>query len=190
MKPTALVGTFKLNALALKCDKDRRPHVHDPLIGTLNVGGIKKFKTRLAQVYPTQLCQLWAKEIAQQLQVKVLHQDPLELTFTMAIPSSERKRRLGQPVPWMVHRQFATGERAQAAGYQLKKGVTPPLIPVEMEPGEAVRYALNVVHPFTGTLPIEPDLQECLSNSLSRLVEPLQTTVVVFLGKTGGQAAA
>ena len=163
MKPTALVGTFKLTALALKCDKDRRPHAHDPLTGTVNVEGIKKFKTRLAQVYPAQLCQLWAKEIAQQLQGQVQHRDPLELTFTMAIPSSERKRRLGQPVPWLVHRQFATGERAQAAGYQLKKGVTPPLIPVEMEPGEAVRYALNVVHPFTGTLPIEPDLQECLS---------------------------
>ena len=62
-----------------------------------------------------------------------------------------------------MHRQLGTGERAQAAGYQLKKGVTPPLIPVEMEPGEAVRFALNLTHPFTGTLPIDPDLQECLS---------------------------
>ena len=47
MKPTAIVGTFKLNSLALKCDKDRRPHVHDPLTGTVTVDGIKKFKTRL-----------------------------------------------------------------------------------------------------------------------------------------------
>ena len=163
MKPTAIVGTFKLGSLALKCDKDRRPHVHDQLTGTVTVDGVKKFKTRLAQVYPTQLCQHWAKEIAQQLRGQAQQQDPLAMTFTMVIPSSERKRRLGQPVPWMVHRQFNTGEQAQAAGYQLKKGVTPPVILVEMEPGEAVRFALNVVHPFTGTIPIEPDLQECLS---------------------------
>ena len=32
-----------------------------------------------------------------------------------------------------------------------------------MEPGEAVRFALSLTHPFTGTLPIDPDLQECLS---------------------------
>ena len=81
----------------------------------------------------------------------------------MTIPSKERKRSLGQPVPWSVHRQLGTGERAQAAGYQLKKGVTPPLIPFGMEPGEAVRFALSLTHPFTGTLPIDPDLQECLS---------------------------
>ena len=53
--PTAIVGTFKLGSLALKCDKDRRPHVHDQLTGTVTVDGVKKFKTRLAQVYPTQL---------------------------------------------------------------------------------------------------------------------------------------
>ena len=162
MKPTAIVGTFHLSALALKCDRGRRPHVHELLTGTIVVDGVKKFRTRLAQVYPTKLCQRWASEISRQLRSAV-SADPLTLTFTMVIPASDRKRRLGQPVPWAVHRQQATGEKAQAAGYQLKKGVMPPLIPVEMEPGEAVRFSLNLVHPFTGTLPIEPDLQECLS---------------------------
>ena len=163
MKPTAIVGTFKLIALALRCDRDRRPHQHDPLSGTVMVNGKKMFKTRLAQVYPAHLCQQWAAEICSQLQRQEVVTDPLALTFTMTIPSKERKRSLGQPVPWSVHRQLGTGERAQAAGYQLKKGVTPPLIPFEMEPGEAVRFALSLTHPFTGTLPIDPDLQECLS---------------------------
>ena len=163
MKPTAIVGTFKLIALALRCDRDRRPHQHDPLSGTVMVDGKKMFKTRLAQVYPAHLCRQWAAEICSQLQRQEVETDPLVLTFTMTIPSKERKRSLGQPVPWSVHRQLGTGERAQAAGYQLQKGVTPPLIPVEMEPGEAVRFALNLTHPFTGTLPIDPDLQECLS---------------------------
>ena len=163
MKPTAIVGTFKLSALALRCDRDRRPHGHDPLTGTVVVNGKKMFKTRLAQVYPTQLCNHWAGEIYQQLRKDGNSSDPLALTYTMSIPAAERKRPLGQPVPWVMHRQFGTGEKAQAAGYQLKKGVTPPLIPVEMEPGEAVRYAMNLVHPFSGTLPIDPDLQECLS---------------------------
>ena len=68
MKPTAIVGTFKLIALALRCDRDRRPHQHDPLSGTVVVNGKKMFKTRLAQVYPVHLCQQWAAEICSQLQ--------------------------------------------------------------------------------------------------------------------------
>eukprot|EP00434_Breviolum_minutum_P043455 symbB.v1.2.038741.t1/scaffold6153.1/size20491/1 len=76
------------------------------------------------------------------------------------------ERKEHDPVQAQLHevrRSPSYGERAQAAGYQLKKGVTPPLIPFEMEPGEAVRFALSLTHPFTGTLPIDPDLQECLS---------------------------
>jgi hypothetical protein len=34
-----------------------------------------------------------------------------------------------------------------AAGYQLKRGAAKPLLEVEMEPGQAIKFALDAVHP-------------------------------------------
>ena len=75
----------------------------------------------------------------------------------------DRKRPLGQAMPWKPHRQRDTAERAQAAGYQLKRAAVPPLLQVEMEPGQAVRTALEIPHPFSLEPPLPPDLQEALA---------------------------
>ena len=112
MKPTAILTSAPLQALAQRCDRDVRPHDHVALVGTEIVRGKKQFKTKRAQVYPLDLCQQWASL----------------LTFTMTTPAGERKRPLGQPVPWSGHRQEATGQKAIAAGYQLKKSVLPPAV--------------------------------------------------------------
>ena len=63
-KPTALLSDCDLSALALACDLDVQPHVHEPLVGMVMSKGKKIFKTKLAQVYPPLLCQAWAKVIA------------------------------------------------------------------------------------------------------------------------------
>ena len=47
----------------------------------------------------------------------------------------ERKRPLGTPSAWLGHRSQAGGEAAIAAGYQRRRGLVPPILPVEMEPG-------------------------------------------------------
>eukprot|EP00435_Cladocopium_sp_Y103_P072257 s271_g39.t1 len=161
-KPTALLSESDLSSVALTCDRDLRPHDHEPLVGTVIVNGKKVFKTRLAQVYPEPLCQQWAAAIAH------LHQDPLALTFAMAIPANDRKRPLGQPLLWTVRRQRHTAEKARDAGYQLKRSALPPLFHFEMEPGQAVRTALQVVHPFTKDPALEPDLQEALACGVHR----------------------
>eukprot|EP00913_Durusdinium_trenchii_P004667 g4332.t1 len=156
LKPTAIVATAPLHTLAQRCDHPTRPHHHDPLVGFEMVNGKKQFKTKRAQVYPVELCFQWATAFTRQA-------DPNERTFTMVIPASERKRPLGQKVPWHGHRQEVTGAKALAAGYQLKRSVLPPLLEVEYEPGQAVRVALELVHPFSRAPELDPDLQEALA---------------------------
>ena len=53
----------------------------------------------------------------------------------------------------------------QAAGYQLKRGSVKPLLDVECEPGDAVRWALSVPHPFS--IPLK--LQDNLLRSIDRV---------------------
>ena len=60
LKPTTIWSSFCLKELDLKCDKAVRPHTHEPLQGTIMIEGRKVFKTRLAQVYPARLCEVWA----------------------------------------------------------------------------------------------------------------------------------
>ena len=83
--------------------------------------------------------------------------------FEMVTPASGRKRPVGQPVPWKSHKHRASAEKATAAGYQLKRSALPPLLNVEMEPGQAVAAALSVAHPFTLDPALDPDLQEALA---------------------------
>ena len=40
----------------------------------------------------------------------------------------------------------------------MKKSVVQPLITAEMHPGEAVVFALVLIHPFTKDAELEPDL--------------------------------
>ena len=155
LKPTTIWSSFCLKELDLKCDKAVRPHTHEPLQGTIMIEGRKVFKTRLAQVYPARLCEVWARQVT--------IGDPLVPTYGLICPPAERKRPLGQPVPWSPHRQMRSGEKARSAGYQLKKSALPPLIPVEMEPGQAVNFSLQLFHPFHEAPALEPDLQETLA---------------------------
>ena len=155
LKPTTVWSSFEMADLALRCDKDVRPHQREQLKGFTVVNGKKIFKTRLAQVYPVRLCAVWAQQ--------VVIDDPLSRTFGLICPPAERKRPLGQPVPWSPHRQLRSGEKARSAGYQLKKSALPPLIPVEMEPGQAVKFSLQLFHPFHEAPALEPDLQETLA---------------------------
>ena len=157
LKPTALLSSKDLSVLALRCDKALRPHVHEPLTGFVLIGGKKVFKTRVAQVYPTQLCLAWAAAVLGR------PDDPLGLSFQWKLDPSDRKRPVGQLVQWSSHRQKITAEKAVAAGYQLKRSAVPPLFTKEMDPGEAVQSALKMIHPFTVPPALEPDLQEALS---------------------------
>ena len=156
-KPTALLSSADLSPLALECDMAVRPHVHEPLVGTVLIANEQVFKTKLAQVYPPALCRAWAGLIAPG------DTDPLAPTFSMVTRPEDRKRPIGQALPWKPHKQQITAEKASAAGYQLKRAALPPLLPVEMEPGQAVKAALEVRHPFTIEPALEPDLQEALA---------------------------
>ena len=156
-KPTALLSSADLQALALECDSDVRPHVHEPLVGTVIIDNKKVYKTKLAQVYPPALCSAWAETIFPATQ------DPLAATFDMVTAPGDRKRPVGQDLPWKPHKQQLTAEKASAAGYQLKRSALPPLLAVELEPGQAVKVALNIRHPFTLEPALEPDLQEALA---------------------------
>ena len=95
-----------------------RPHRHVPLTGMELVDGQRQFRTKRAQVYPTDLCRRWASAIT-------ACGDPNAATFNMVTPAAHRKRPLGQAVPWAIHRQAETGAKALAAGYQLKRSVLP-----------------------------------------------------------------
>jgi len=156
-KPTAILSSADLGPVALCCDRDTRPHNHEPLTGMVEIQGAKVFRTKLAQVYPAALCELWADTIVAK------SSDPLFATFGWSQASGDRKRPVGQAVPWKAHKQQLTAQKAVAAGYQLKRSAMPPLLQTEMEPGTAVHAALDLVHPFTKDPALEPDLQEALA---------------------------
>ena len=162
-KPTSIMATFSTEGLAKLCNLADDPHQHEPLVGTVVIHGKKVFRTKLAQVYPDKLCAEWSA-----LAAMVAPNDPLAATFALTTPASERKRPVGQPVPWKPHKQQITAEKATAAGYQLKRSALPPLLDVEMEPGRAVEVALGLAHPFTLDPALDPDLQEALAMVVHR----------------------
>ena len=163
-KPTAILSNRDLRTLALLCDRPVRPHDHEPLVGMIVVEGKKVFKTKLAQVYPHELCSTWAQAICAD------QQEVLARTFAWSQPSDERKRPVGQAIPWSGHKQQVTAQKALAAGYQLKRSALPPLLQIELEPGEAVRRALQLQHPFTVDPALEPDLQEALALAVLHVI--------------------
>ena len=63
--------------------------------------------------------------------------------------------------PWKGHRQAESALKALNAGYQLKRGAAKPLLELEMEPGEAVHFALQLVHPFSRACSIAGSLDCC-----------------------------
>ena len=154
-KLTAVLSTIDLTCMALQCDKDARPHTHEPLTGTIVVNGQQIFRTILAQKF-IQLSCVNNGQPSLRIGIRIP-------TFELTTSSADWKRPLGQPVPWKAHKQRATAEKAVAAGYQLKRSAMPPLLPCELEPGQAVRVMLDLQHPFTIDPALEPDLQEALS---------------------------
>ena len=125
------------------------------------------FKTKLAQVYPIELCQEWARIVKDLVQgVGSL----FAASFTLVIPAQDRKRQLGRAVPWDGHRQAAAAQLAAAGGYQLKRGAAKPLLDVECEPGQAIEWSLQVVHPFT----VHPALPPKILDNIKLIVSSPQ----------------
>jgi hypothetical protein len=192
MKPTTFASSHAcLQGMVRKCPGLSLNHVHIPLQGTVMVNGEEVFRTKLAQVYPEELCNLFASQ-ADTFALKgspalsdtnllrhpteLAHRageislDPLKLgsssldgaqfsaTFAMVTPTSERKRQLGTPARFEPHRQASSGSNAVRSGYQMKRGVVPPLFLTEVEPGVAVQQALKFIHPFTVEFELDPQL--------------------------------
>ncbi|CAK9020159.1 Extracellular signal-regulated kinase 2 (ERK2) (Defective in aggregation protein C) (MAP kinase 2), partial [Durusdinium trenchii] len=102
MKPTALLTTAALDSLAQRCDMSVRPHNHDPLVGTEMVQGRRQFKTKRAQVYPSELCRQWAAALGSD-------SDPNAKTFTMTTPEKRTSRlphRLQRPPDKSVEKKW------------------------------------------------------------------------------------
>ena len=77
----------------------------------------------------------------------------------MTVPA-DRKRKLGESVPWQGHRQEQAARLAAVSGYQLKRGAAKPLLEIESEPGVAIRWALQITHPFT----VQPEIRDLRKN--------------------------
>ena len=54
-------------------------------------------------------------------------------------------------------KQTEWAANAVLAGHQTKKGRVPPLLEVELEPGQATWVAMAVTHPFTRPIQLEPE---------------------------------
>ena len=143
MKPTRFVcSTQLLDVLCIRC---LGTHKHEKLKGKVwdPVQQRLVFKTKQAQVYPFVLCASVAAQVCHIFLQDFVHLQP---SFGLTTPSGDRKRALGSGKPWVRHRQATTAQKALQAGYQLKRGACKPLLEVEMEPGEAIAFALRQVH--------------------------------------------
>ena len=117
VKPTRLLVSHEsFVALRLRCPRN---HTHVQLKGKVwsDFFGRWVFRTKLAQVYPDRLCQAMAKVIQQ-----LWPDDAAQFSSSFLITASSRKRPLGQPLRWRLHRQAVTALKAEAAGCQLKRG--------------------------------------------------------------------
>ena len=156
VKPTRLLcSTDLLDDVCVRCPGN---HVHEKLKGRV-WDAVKQqwvYRTKQAQVYPFALCASMASQVAALFQDDLGH---FAQTFKLCVSKEERKRELYSKRPWKAHRQHETAQKALAAGYQLKRGAVKPLLEFELEPGEAVRWALQVPHPFTQVLALDPDLE-------------------------------
>eukprot|EP00435_Cladocopium_sp_Y103_P034728 s2383_g9.t1 len=163
-KPTRLLcSTELMDVVCLHCPGD---HQHEVLTGKLfdPSTGRWVYKTKAAQVYPWSLCASMAAAIFSMWRDPFGH---LQASFRLTTPGADRKRALGSSKPWKGHRQAGTALKAQAAGYQLKRGAAKPLLEVEMEPGQAIQAALQIVHPFSMAVQLDVAEERALL-SLSR----------------------
>ena len=160
MKPTRLLVSSELfGAMRVHCPGN---HHHEVLKGKVWNNKINRwvFKTKQAQVYPEPMCTRLAEIILR------LHQqnlDHLEPSFRLSLAASERKRPLGLVNTKPVHRQAGSALLAQHAGYQMKRGALKPLIQQELEPGAAIKWSLEIPHPFTELSALPNELQNAIT---------------------------
>ena len=57
-----------------------------------------------------------------------------------------------------MSRKLVTGRWAATAGTQLRRTATLPLVPFEVEPGEAIRIFGHAVHPFLADADLPADV--------------------------------
>ena len=155
-KPTKFVCSSELlDALAVPCPGG---HVHKKLKGKVWDPQQQRmvFKTKQAQVYPLALCATIAQQIAQIFAHQFSH---FHKTFQLRVPGADRKRALHSAKEWAGHRQAETASKALAAGYQLKRQA---FVRNRTEPGEAVQFALQLVHPFSRPAPLPAVLEEAI----------------------------
>ena len=125
------------------------------------------FRTKLAQVYPVDMCVAIAETVAQFIVHPLAHLAP---SFALQNPKGDRKRPLGQTIAWSEHRQKNSALAAVASGYQLKRGAMKPLVDVECEPGQAIHWVMNVSHPFS----VSEALPDMLATAIGEVAQSAQ----------------
>ena len=164
VKPTRLMLSNQRMAagLARKCPGN---HAHEVLKGKVWSDQFGKwvYRTKLAQVYPYNMCSQMASDIAE------IWRSPLgHLRDTFQLDSMDvRKRALGQAIAWKTHRQHNTALAAVASGYQLKRGALKPLLQIETSPGHAVQWLLDIPRPFSVADPLPSDLLKAIESVAS-----------------------
>ena len=94
-----------------------------------------------------------------------------QFALSFGLTASKRKRPVGQPLRWRDHRQAVTALKAEASGYQLKRGARKPLLDTETEPGVAIAWALAIPHPLC----VEVELDDLLKHTITQVArQPTQ----------------
>lgn len=157
VKPTSFLTSHEaLRQLERRCQGG---HQHVRLKGRVwsDFFNAWVFRTKLAQVYPEKLCAEFASEL------QLFWPDRgLQFVRSFLLASKDRKRPLGQPLRWKEHRQALSALKAEAAGYQLKRGARKPLLHIETEPGVAIAWALDIPHPLCQELSLDTELEHCI----------------------------
>ena len=103
------------------------------------------FATKLAQVYPRSFCITIAST------VKEIVLDP---GSAFQLVASEKELKKSARTKREVDVSSATsGSSARPSGRLPAHGASKPLIKIECEPGQAIKWALKTVHPFTVPVP-------------------------------------
>ncbi|CAK0850514.1 unnamed protein product, partial [Prorocentrum cordatum] len=96
------------------------------------------------------------------------------------LKTASRKRKVGEPVRWPDSTRRKSGHVAVGAGYQQTLGLVPPIFPVDLEPGEAIRRALAVQHPLDVDVSLTDAEQQCVERLVSGTAGKFQATAHEF----------
>lgn len=194
LKPTKFLCTDPtLVQLFRLCPGESCSHKHVTLKGLQWHPRLRRWvhRTKLAQVYPLQLCVRYAELL------KVSGDGPpccssawpklckasckqFEKNFLVSTPVGSRKRKLGDEVVFTQNKKALSGSYGVLAGQQLRKGLVEPLFSIELEPGRAVEAALQMKHPFAKRVTLLPSLEkpvDAVCGDLSVLVSDRRGSV-------------